>query len=480
MLTKIISTTIIVFCALVLLPWHPGQKVLAVDTGYPTGQVLLDYALKKNNPIANPTVTAKLKSALEAHVNDYISQPKWAAYNEWFGIDIHPNVISLTEPTETLYGLSLSYPYINDGLKTQVRTYLRNQWSTYLPYQNLDYPNVKEGTRRNWNPVDPAEMARATNPISGRIIQLYPIYLFAQNTNSWDLVQAQYNTIKTIFNQIPTSLASRDNHNNSRNIASVIGFIRIADKFGNSTDVNAGVSKLTTLIKDKIDHQRSEGADCTATINSANSGQERSLGCLYVGGTHNSRIEMFTGSVPELGRMLRDYATTGSNQLAKWVARNAQGYWLVNGDTPVQEGEVNKPYYWTTMAYFHLMSDVQAMDFDHHLQLADMPASRADAYYLERVVRAIEASGNQSWQKYDVAMQGFGSGSSTSSTSSSLAACPTDINGDRFRDISDYSILAANFLSTSPSNPRADINADGIVDISDYGLLVRDFFLPCP
>lgn len=53
---------------------------------------------------------------------------------------------------------------------------------------------------------------------------------------------------------------------------------------------------------------------------------------------------------------------------------------------------------------------------------------------------------------------------------------PTD---DKIVDLSDYSILVANFFSTNPSNSRADINDDGIVDLSDYSFLVANFFATC-
>ncbi len=56
-----------------------------------------------------------------------------------------------------------------------------------------------------------------------------------------------------------------------------------------------------------------------------------------------------------------------------------------------------------------------------------------------------------------------------------ITTCEIDINADSFIDISDYSILAANYLQPNPSNPRADINKDGLVDISDYALIASNY-----
>jgi predicted deacylase len=68
---------------------------------------------------------------------------------------------------------------------------------------------------------------------------------------------------------------------------------------------------------------------------------------------------------------------------------------------------------------------------------------------------------------------------STSSSSSSSSSGETekqraDINQDHFIDLSDYSLLAANFFKSNYS-PRADINRDGSVDLSDYGILTKYF-----
>lgn len=53
--------------------------------------------------------------------------------------------------------------------------------------------------------------------------------------------------------------------------------------------------------------------------------------------------------------------------------------------------------------------------------------------------------------------------------------CDSDIDQDGVVDLSDYSILVANFLKTNSSHPRTDINKDGITDIGDYSILVTHF-----
>lgn len=56
-----------------------------------------------------------------------------------------------------------------------------------------------------------------------------------------------------------------------------------------------------------------------------------------------------------------------------------------------------------------------------------------------------------------------------------LDLCKADINSDSIIDISDYSILALDFLRTPPNNPRTDLTGDNLVDIADFSFLASGF-----
>lgn len=58
-------------------------------------------------------------------------------------------------------------------------------------------------------------------------------------------------------------------------------------------------------------------------------------------------------------------------------------------------------------------------------------------------------------------------------------ACEADVNQDTVVDLTDYSLLAADFFKTTPTSPRSDINQDGLVDLQDYSLMAANFFNTC-
>ncbi len=86
------------------------------------------------------------------------------------------------------------------------------------------------------------------------------------------------------------------------------------------------------------------------------------------------------------------------------------------------------------------------------------------------------------WFRYthDGPIPGASTPPTTATPTPTASSCAEDITRDGIIDLSDYSVLAANFLKAVISNPAADINKDGIVDVSDYSLLARKFLQPCP
>ncbi len=57
--------------------------------------------------------------------------------------------------------------------------------------------------------------------------------------------------------------------------------------------------------------------------------------------------------------------------------------------------------------------------------------------------------------------------------------CAGDINLDQSVNLTDYSILVANFLKSPLSDPNSDLNGDTRCDLKDYSILVNHFLKPC-
>jgi hypothetical protein len=62
-------------------------------------------------------------------------------------------------------------------------------------------------------------------------------------------------------------------------------------------------------------------------------------------------------------------------------------------------------------------------------------------------------------------------------------ACPGDLNGDRFRNFTDFTLFVDAYGSHQGDpnwNPAADLNADGYVDFTDFNMFAGLYGVPCP
>jgi hypothetical protein len=65
----------------------------------------------------------------------------------------------------------------------------------------------------------------------------------------------------------------------------------------------------------------------------------------------------------------------------------------------------------------------------------------------------------------------------------SAADCPGDLNGDGFRNVSDFTLFAAAFgsqLGDPDYNPDADLDGNGIVNVTDFTQFAGVYGVPCP
>jgi aminopeptidase N len=63
------------------------------------------------------------------------------------------------------------------------------------------------------------------------------------------------------------------------------------------------------------------------------------------------------------------------------------------------------------------------------------------------------------------------------------AHCPGDLNGDGFRNVSDFTLFAAAFgsqLGDPDYNPDADLDGNGIVNVTDFTQFAGVYGVPCP
>lgn len=394
-----------------------GARVIACDgaanpSAAPNAPAPPDPPSASNPAISNPAAPddkQPLIDALNAHVRRAVAVPRWAAFHEWRGIG--RSGLSMTEPAELIGALSLAYPHLSDDLKPVVKAYVESHFDQHRPYDRVDYDDPRAGARRNYHPVHETDFRNAQHPVPGRRAQLYWLYVLADRTDNWNRIEAVYDRIKAAADDMNEKLqpvAGLDQRahrpevfaiaNNCRDVSSLVGFVKIAERLGRANDADLARRKLDAMLEQLAAIHREVGRRCEAHLDGfvdagehpSRHGQSRNAGGPYVGPMHHQIIPYWTDLCPEAGQRLRELAPDATEHVARWMLRNAQGFYLVRGDTPVQEGEVFTPFYQTTMNYFHLFSTVRGADPALRRLLVDMPACEADVHYLQRLVAGIE------------------------------------------------------------------------------------------
>lgn len=393
---------------------------------------------------------------------------------------------------ETIYALSLAYPYVNESLKPQLLTYLRTELQQY-PVWTTSYGNQflkpSVGTSRNIDlHLSKSQMDSETGGYEywyagwPKLFGVYTLWVYANNTGDWQYIDQNWSSIKNFYSSNRGEITQY-----YQSISGAIGMARLA-RMKPTPDDSAYQQALTDVSNGLQAGQNFNTFAQTALTTFYDPGawaRSRS----YLGFVHQYQtpeIIRFINDTPSLKATILD----DSNEFSISQGFSRTPLWYM-AQSPHWSG-------WYGEGWSNNYS-IRSWLFPYHrwllktppqtlAQMVDVPdAPIGDNYYLANLVSAIEAHGQTCWvdirtnQEVSCEQPPVISDPAPSSTPTPApTACQmTDINQDGIVDLTDYSLLATNFLSTSPSVPRTDINSDGIVDLTDYSLLAIQFLTLC-
>jgi hypothetical protein len=347
-----------------------------------------------------------LRAALERHIADLLLTPDHGAFHEWRGIG--QSRASMTSREDLIYALSLAYPHLGDQQRARVERYIAEHLTQDGAAKPAE-PDLARSTPRNFHRVDTHDLL-ASDRRAGFQHATQAIYVHARNLAPPKPLMASEPQLAapSLLEQAPDALArrlaagqldARQLREASRHISLAVSRAQLAALGEAPEEYGKRLKELQAILPNYLAIYRHFGRQCAQHIDALPGGTEhpsaggqfRNLGGPYVGKTHAAEIAFFTDMSPEIGRILKEFAPEETAAIKAWMLRNAQGFYLARWDTPVQEGEVTAPWYNTTQNYFHVFSTIDGGDFETHLLLVDAPVCRADVYYIERLVRALEA-----------------------------------------------------------------------------------------
>lgn len=413
--------------------------------------------------------TGDLSANLDKEVKKVIQAGHLAPFRTLYGEE--PPAYHWYHRYDSVYTLSLAYPYLPASTQTLVKQYLATELANY-PVWSATLLDLQTGFKRE--PDELSSTERGNYSLAGyasrpKLFALYALWLYAHQTGDWTLIDNNWSSITSFYSSYRTETSSYYS-----SIAGAIGMARMAQHRNASSQLTTAVSDIATGLTNGKNYD-------TFGLNAENA---------YKGGLAGdwsgwTRSELFLGFhlldiTPEIGRYFRDNPTLvtsiiGSSRSNQYSLSKAEYFWPL--------WYMAQAPHWTR--YYGEGSgtppDAKAMIFPIKNWVQKEPASKlrtyldvpdalvGDFYYMQNVVRTIEASGTECWEDVRTSAAECVSGGTITPTPMPTATVKEgDANGDAVVDGIDYLIWRTNYnqLKTGPS--FGDFNNSGKVDGVDY------------
>ncbi len=380
--------------------------------GFAPPQINNTYIDNIPQPVDITAETQDIQLELEEKVNEMVTvtEGHWAPTFYFIGLggkDAYgkKSITFYLTPMETIYTLSLIYPYVSPSLQQDVKTYLDNHMQTYSPLSTKFYmfeegafdgtastlvgasreyyvpnPDQKIGWWPHWPEVHPAIM--------------YVMWLYSYNTNDWSYVTDRYSTIKSIYTD---DLKNRGSISSYPELAAAIGFARIANQLGETDDYNDAISFVDSNIAGATNFDTFLSTAETNYPDEVLTGHGYTTSIFFFGEQEQDVNESKYIRNPiclhfnrDIGIFLNDNAQSSVRTYTEQIAKDVPMWWLTapafsHGENAYAPPEMS----WTNfMLHAYALGD-STSTLKGYL---DAPDRKADLLYMQKLVAVIESS----------------------------------------------------------------------------------------
>lgn len=290
----------------------------------------------------------------------------WAPFIVELGISKEER--HFTQPGETLRILALALPYLSPEAKTETSQYLSSLFEG-------GFPSDAPAARRELYDLGPGMQKVAAQPAAISVLDPYEAAAYAEASNAWDRVLAREAEFKKRFDDLkPARIDSRAKDAGAKanaQIATAIGYARIARKAGRKDEVERALAVLAELVTERVHHERAD----------SNFIRE-------VRGAHSGSIPRYHDLCPELAALLREFAPRELERNVR--ALDAQiPLWYQAFAERMAGGENYTHTPLIARGMFTALADgVRAPSAELAAKL-DQPWCRADLYFIEKLTATL-------------------------------------------------------------------------------------------
>lgn len=379
--------------------YPPTPSIDVPDPSQLEGYVL---DVEEHNP--DLMAASDLRDELAAQVEDLISGERYAPLLFFSGKSYGRFFFS--DPSEELYVLSISLPYLPSQLQAQVEAYMADILAQYeddifRPVNSDGYP-VAEGRRREYYQAFNTDSWRACQGSAGcepRVPpleeRLYYLWAYAFYADQWDAIERNWQVIRDrMHSEIdpddPESLLdSWYDVSLNRRVASLIAYTRMAQYLGDQEEYQWGLEAATKGLAARIAFEEDHRPVYGEWI-----GERRHQSYAYFMETNwgeGGFIPRYQGLVPEIGRALSDFAGEDAAIQDSFIETVVPAQYLA-GSLSLGRSEqfTNSPT--QALEVYLAKALVLQEDGETLRQYLDVPWCLGDLYYIEKLILAVQAS----------------------------------------------------------------------------------------
>jgi hypothetical protein len=321
--------------------------------------------------IEKPAVakTAKPDERLEKAVDELISTqwrpllfPAAKAPSEAYRL--------FTEPTETLYTLSLAYPHLSPTLQTKVQAHVNAMLAAggmlEGPVGRKTY-DLSAGDIRSAYDEAPANLLKMANDVvRSDTARIYPFYLWARVSGDWDPIKSRWPSMKNLID--PTAPPKEPDLGNGR-ISGLIAACRIAKQLNDDQALATLLPQTRTAIRKRLQYEfaHTQGGVITTAGNRSLFGRWRNLS-------------------PEMASILANFATPVHEHLIDVYVDHHRPAWFVAWNVELLWRN-ESPFSFPSMSneIFAAKALILRESADRLASFIDLPWCKADEFYIQKL-----------------------------------------------------------------------------------------------
>lgn len=372
---------------------HRGNAIIAYGTGHYAGnwglQPIPDVEVQQSQRVIS---TQELTNSLETEIQKIVDaghlrpgylnggQFSFSGFTDYF-----------ENPGDTLYTLSIAYPYLSDELKSQVRSYLSAQFQAYFNPVMYSLIGWADGAARESMPLPPEVQSSLQNHPKNigpgsRFSWLYPQHNFYAMWKYAEIVPTQaltiYNLAKSklivpVPDRADNEYLSIYTWENNGYIAGYIGFLRLQEL--------AGMQNQDQTLRNQVQNE----LDRLLALRVNNFSKDT----VFLDRWHVKQMDIsrnFLMLVPELGDYLHDRILNEVQDAVDEYNYIAPYWFAARYENVNDEGVISVPY--SYYAIFQAKALILKESRQELVKYLDVPAfQRGDLFYIQNLVATIEA-----------------------------------------------------------------------------------------